>query len=196
MRLSVTVGMSKVLICAAPPPADRTPEPPIPRPAAASFRSSPEQKPRPSPVRIITRTSGSLSYSLSFSPSVESIATLIAFMRSGRLSLSVATCPVFSASKSLIANPPWRQRIGARTKSCVAQWRRRSKAYRRSASITRRATRIRRGGFAGRCARDRCGRARGRGGTRPRLRAIDSGGAENRPEWPAAGDIRAARARL
>src|SRR5215469_750548 len=99
MRWSVTVGISSVLRCETPPLASA---PPMPPPAAVSLRSSPEQKPRPSPVKTIARTSISRSYSVSFRPSAVSISTLIAFIRSGRLSLSTATCPSFSAIKSLI----------------------------------------------------------------------------------------------
>src|SRR5215469_15957107 len=99
MRWSVTVGISSVLRWETPPPASA---PPIPPPAAVSLRSSPEQNPRPSPVKTIARTSVSRSYSVSFRPNAVSISTLIAFIRSGRLSLRTATCPSFSAIKSLI----------------------------------------------------------------------------------------------
>ena len=63
--------------------------PPIPRPAAVSFRSRPLQKPRPSPVRMIARTFLSLSKSLSASFRSVSISTLIAFIRLGRLSFKI-----------------------------------------------------------------------------------------------------------
>ena len=81
------VGRLRVPKCCAPPPGDSVPAPPMPLPSAASFRSRPLQKPRPAPVMMITRTSSSVSASLSRRVSSSSISKLIAFRRSGRLSV-------------------------------------------------------------------------------------------------------------
>ena len=64
---------------------------PMPEPWVASTRSRPAQKPRPAPVRITTRTPASaLAFSRS-SPSLASMGPEMAFIRSGRFSVIVAT---------------------------------------------------------------------------------------------------------
>src|SRR5262249_55129841 len=121
---STVVGRLRVPKWAAPPLGDTTPAPPIPFPAAASLRSSPLQNPRPAPVMTITRTSPSVSASESFSVNSSNISKLIAFNRSGRLSVIVATLSFFSYSKSgigVLLRLEHHERAATATSELIAQ---------------------------------------------------------------------------
>ena len=67
-----------------------------------SIRSRPEQKPRPAPVKTMQRVSGSLSASTILADSSLSISRLIAFSRSGRFRVMMATWPSCSTSSSSV----------------------------------------------------------------------------------------------
>src|SRR3954470_9101224 len=98
-------------------------------PATNAFRSMPEEKPLPAPVRVPTRRSSSSSSRSSAAPIPFAIAALTALRWSGRLSVirrTPSSASVSTASSAMGGEPTQRARGGARVAraaaSCLA-WR-------------------------------------------------------------------------